>query len=57
MPPKLFWGRNGGKFVLQKDGKKVYIPSNFLKWTKERERWRLWLTDGTKMLLKPLEET
>ena len=55
MTPNIYLGPMGGKYVLTIDGKKIYIPSNALGWTKEGIRWRLNLKEGKNMLFPLLK--
>ena len=56
MLPSFQTGPNGGKYVETLNGEKIYIPRNVLKWSKEGLRWKIFLSDGKKMLLPLLKE-
>jgi hypothetical protein len=56
MHPIFKTGVKNGKYVETLNGEKIYIPRNVLKWSKEGLRWKIYLSDGKKMLLPLLKE-
>jgi hypothetical protein len=54
MQPTMHTGPKGGRYVILKSGEKAYVPPAAVRWTLEAGRWRVWLSDGRKMLYPPL---
>jgi len=54
MKPSVRTGPKGGVYVLTTNMQKIYIPSNVQKWVDENGRWRIFLLNGTNMLLPKL---
>lgn len=59
MPPRMYTGPKGGKFVVSTKNEKIYVPPSAIRWTQDGKQgnlWRVWLRDGTNMLFPALKE-
>jgi hypothetical protein len=50
----MYTGPRGGKYVLSVTKEKLYVPRTATHWTFENGRWKVWLSDGRKMLYPKL---